>query len=249
MITNEQLRELLFDDENVYENLFGYDEEKFLKKMKFVRNQFERCGKYDIPLIKKQEIDSDKIQLLGYTKTKMNDNENKDKSIHFFMHDWKFDNVYDKPEKALEKLDQYYALLTPEFSMYYDMPLARQIDSVFKSRWCGAFWQSQGMLVIPTMLWGTERSYEFCFDGVEEGSVVAVSTYAREPYKKDFMVGYNKMLEVVKPSAIICYGEPFEEMEGNIKYIDPFNKEELIKKIGLEKKKKKYLAGELYPEY
>ena len=36
MITNEQLRELLFDDENVYENLFGYDEEKFLKKMKFV---------------------------------------------------------------------------------------------------------------------------------------------------------------------------------------------------------------------
>lgn len=37
-------------------------------------------------------------------------------------------------------------------------------------------------------------------------------------------------------------------MKGNIKSIDPYNKEELIKKIGLDKFTEKYLAGELYPE-
>ena len=45
MITKEQLRELLLEDENKG----WYDEEKFRKKMKFVRNEFEKCGKYDIP--------------------------------------------------------------------------------------------------------------------------------------------------------------------------------------------------------
>ena len=128
------------------------------------------------------------------------------------------------------------------------MPLARQIDSVFKNRWCGAFWQKQGMLVIPTISWGSYGCFDFFCDGVEEGSVVAVSTYTREDNKKGFMEGYEIMMEKIKPSAIICYGTPFEEMKGNIKAIDPYNSEELIKKIGLAEFMKKKLAGELYPE-
>ena len=182
-----------------------------------------------------------------YTKTKQNDEENKDKTIHFFTYDWLFDSVYEKPEIAMEKLDQYYALLTPEFSLYWDMPKALQIYSVFKNRWCGAYWQKQGKLVIPSVCCAGENTYDFCFDGIEEGSVVAISTYCREEYKAQIMKSYNKMLEVIKPSAIICYGEPFPEMKGNIKPISPFNSDELIKQMGMENFMQKYLAGELYP--
>ena len=225
-----------------------YQEEKQKKKQKLVRNEFKGVGKYGMPLIKKQDIDLDKIELLAFTKTKHNDEENQSKTIHFFTYDWNFESVYEKPEELLERLDQYYALLTPEFSTYKDMPLARQIDSVFKNRWCGAFWQKQGMKVIPTVSWGSIPCLEFCFDGIEKGSVVAVSTYTREDNKGGFMLGYNKMLEIIEPSAIICYGTPFPEMKGKIKAIDPFNKEELIKKMGIVEFTKKYLAGELYPE-
>ena len=244
MITNEQLNLLFSNLENEYE----YDEEKRKKKQKLVRNEFEKSGKYGMPLIKKQEINLDKIELLSYLKTKNDDEENKNKTIHFFTYDWNFETVYDKPEQALEKLNQYYALLTPEFSMYTDMPLARQIDSIFKNRWCGAFWQRQGKIVIPTISWGSCDCFEFFCDGVEEGSIVAVSTYRREDSKNCFMKGYETMLEKIKPSAIICYGTPFPEMKGNIKVIDPYNREELIKKIGIEEFTRKYFSGELYPE-
>lgn len=243
MNTSEQLSSLF----SVTDNESDYEDEKRKKKQRLVRNEFEKCGKYGMPLIRKQNINLDKISLWNYTKTKINDTENKDKTIHFFTYDWNFETVYEKPEIALERLDQYYALLTPEFSTYKDMPLARQIDSVFKNRWCGAFWQKQGMLVIPTISWGSYGCFEFCFDGVEEESVVAVSTYTREDNKKGFMEGYEKMMEKIKPSAIICYGEPFPEMEGNIKAISPFNKEELIAKMGLAEFTRKYLDGELYP--
>ena len=224
-----------------------YQEEKLLKKLKLTRNEFKTVGKYEMPVIKKQKIDLDKIDLWCYTKTKPKDEENKDKTIHFFTYDWLFENVYDKPEIAMEKLDQYYALLTPEFSLYWDMPRALQIYSTFKNRWCGAYWQKQGKLVIPSICCAGEESYDFCFDGIEEGSVVAISTYCREEYKAQIMKSYNKMLEVIKPSAVICYGEPFPEMKGNIKAISPFNKEELIAQMGMENFMKKYLAGELYP--
>ena len=235
-------------DNNLTQEKTEYEKEKLAKKLKLVRNEFKTVGKYGMPLIKKQEIDLEKIELLAFTKTKFNDEENRNKTIHFFTYDWNFESVYEKPEEALEKLDQYYDILTTEFSNYKDMPLARQIDSVFKNRWCGAFWQKQGVLVIPTVSWGSIPCMEFCFDGIEKGSVVAVSTYTREDNKAGFMLGYNKMIEIIEPSAVICYGTPFEEMKGNIKAIDPFNKEELIKKMGFAEFTRKYLAGELYPE-
>ncbi|MGN1222812.1 MAG: DUF4417 domain-containing protein [Christensenellales bacterium] len=235
-------------DNNLTQEKTEYDNEKLLKKLKLVRNEFKTVGKYGMPLIKKQEIDLDKIDLWCYTKTKLQDEDNKHKTIHFFTYDWLFENVYEKPELAMEKLSQYYAILSPEFSLYWDMPRALQIYSTFKNRWCGAFWQKQGMKVIPTLSWGSIPCLEFCFDGIEKGSVVAVSTYTREDNKDGFMLGYNKMLEIIEPSAIICYGTPFPEMNGNIKAIDPFNKEELMKKMGIAEFIKKYLAGELYPE-
>jgi hypothetical protein len=222
-----------------------YEDEKRRKKQRIVRNEFARTGKYGIPLVKKQDIDLKKIDPWCYTKTKAIDVENAHRTVHFFTYDWNFESVYQKPEIALEKLDQYYALLTPEFSTYKDMPLARQIDSVFKNRWCGAYWQKQGMRVIPTISWGSYGCFEFCFDGVEKGSVVAVSTYTREDNVRGFMDGYNRMLEVIEPSEILCYGDPFDEMRGKVKAVSPFK--DLIEKIGIVEFLKRSAAEELYP--
>ena len=224
-----------------------YLQDKLEKKLKMVRSEFKMVGKYGMPLIKKQDIDLDKIDLWNYTKTKLQDKDNKYKTIHFFTYDWLFENVYEKPEIATEKLSQYYAILSPEFSLYWDMSKALQIYRTFKNRWCGAYWQKQGMKVIPTVCCAGENSYDFCFDGIELGSVVAVSTYCREEYKQEFMKSYNKMLEVIKPTGIICYVTPFEEMTGNIKVISPFDQEELIAKMGFDNYMKKYISGKLYP--
>ena len=121
--------------------LTEYEVQKAKHKRLLVRNEYPGVGKYDIPLVRKQNVDINKIKFLDYTNAKLNDKENADKTLHFFMHDWKFDKVYDKPDVEIEKLKQYYAVLTPDFSLFTDMPLALQIESVFKNRWCGAYWQ------------------------------------------------------------------------------------------------------------
>lgn len=105
-------------DNNLIQEKTEYDGEKLVKKLKLVRNEFITVGKYGMPLIKKQEIDLDKVDLWNYTKTKLQDEDNKHKTIHFFTYDWLFENVYEKPELAMEKLSQYYAILSPEFSLY-----------------------------------------------------------------------------------------------------------------------------------
>jgi len=205
--------------------LTEYEIEKQKNKQLLVRNEFlyhnQSSGRYEFPIIKKQDINIDEIKFLSYSNVKLNDNENLDKTIHFFTYDWKFEKVYEKPDIEIEKLKQYKYLLSPDFSIFTNMPLALQIESIFKNRWCGAYWQSKGLKVIPTVSWGDEKSFDFCFDGIEEGSVVAVSTYYRENCEEEFMLGYNKMIQKIKPSAVICYDEPFEGMTGNVKEFLP----------------------------
>lgn len=130
------------------------------------------------------------------------------------------ENLYYYPTRQLERIKQYKFVITPDYSLYRDMPKAIQLFNVFRSRWCGAYWQSQGITVIPTVSWTDTASFEFCFDGIEEGSIVAVATLGCKRSKQAFMRGYNAMSEHIKPSAVRCFGLPFAEMQGNIIPVD-----------------------------
>ena len=94
------------------------------------------------------------------------------------------------------------------------------LESVAKNRWVGAYWQDNGLTVIPTISWSTPRSFDFCFDGVEQNAIVAVSTLGCKRSKLQFMRGYDVMLDKVNPEAIVCFGDPLPEMEGNIVKVD-----------------------------
>ena len=80
-----------------------YEKDKNKHKEDLVRNQFlyneNAQSKYEFPIIRKQNIDIKKIKLLSYTDVKKEDKENKDKTIHFFTYDWKFEKVYKQAEE------------------------------------------------------------------------------------------------------------------------------------------------------
>lgn len=187
----------------------------------FLRNEFDAFGKWNIPIIRKTELDLANVNLISYTDIKTNDiDENRQKGVHFYIDDYRMESLYYYPTRQLERIRQYKFVITPDYSLYRDMPKAIQLFNVFRSRWCGAYWQRQGITVIPTVSWSDTASFEFCFDGIEEGSIVAIATLGCKRSKQAFMRGYNEMLERIKPSAIICFGSPFAEMRGNIIPVD-----------------------------
>ena len=187
----------------------------------FMRNSFATAGKWGIPLVRKQYIENPDIRLVACSDTRANDNEeNKKAGVHFFVDDFRFSGIYDHPDKSVKKYSQYAFLLTPDFSLYADMPLWKQLESVAKNRWVGAYWQSKSLTVFPTIAWSTPRSYEFCFDGVEQNGTVAVGMVGCKRNKSGFMRGYNAMLEKLHPETIIVLGTLFTEMQGNIIAVD-----------------------------
>ncbi len=195
----------------------------------FLRNQFKGKGKLQMPVIPKFQIQSDDFNdllLIGFDKISANDTEHFNRMVHFSLYDYKFERVWKKPNVDLEKLKCYRAVLSPDFSMYIEMAPVLQLYNTFRNRWCGAYFASKEIRVIPTVSWGDENTFEFCFDGIEKGSTVAVSTYMvsehdnRQDQKEFFLKGYNEMLRRIEPEKIICYNTPFPEMQGNIVFVD-----------------------------
>ena len=154
----------------------NYKIEKEINKQKIVRNEFlyhgNSVGKYEFPIIRKQDIDVNKIKLLSYVDTKADDKENKDKTIHFFTHDWKFEKVYENADKELEKLKQYYCLLSPDFSMFTNMPIALQIASVFKNRCCCAILTARWIRTMPSGF--AARALPFAWTMLAENCRIAI---------------------------------------------------------------------------
>lgn len=202
---------------------------KYRTNPMFLRNKFDGDKEYGIPIIPKTELSEDDIndlRLFPFNAIKADNGKHSARIIHFFLYDYNFEKIWIDPDKYVDLLSKYKGVLTPDFSMYLEMPYALQIYNTFRNRWCGAYLADKGIRVIPTVSWSDEKSFEFCFKGIEKGSIVAVSTYMFHEHnnhadqKELFMKCYNKMLETVEPSKIICYSEPFDEMTGDIIYID-----------------------------
>ncbi len=172
-----------------------------------------------MPIIKKQAlcVDEHEVKLIAYSDIRSNESQkNKKCGVHFFIDDYRFERVYQHPEHQMNRLSQYAFILSPDFSTYADMNQWRKIESIAHSRWVGAYAQEQGLIVYPTVSWSEPSSFEYCFDGIEQGSVVAVGMIGCKHNKTDFMRGYNEMLNRIEPEAVICYGNPYAEMEGHL---------------------------------
>lgn len=195
----------------------------------FMRNQFDKEGKWGFPIIKKQELDIENIELISCSDVSKKDTKNLHKGVHFFVDDFRFETVYNHPEKSLERYGKYRFLLTPDYSLYAEMDPWRQIESVGKARWVGAKWQAEGKIVIPTVSWGLARTYEFCFDGIQKNSIIAIGMIGCKRNKNDFLKGYYQMLYKIEPEAIICLGTPFNEMDGNIIIVDYLKSRKVVR--------------------
>ena len=67
---------------------------------------------------------------------------------------------------------------------------------------------SSGLTVIPTVSWSTAASYSFCFLGIPQHSVVAVSAIGvRQPAARQWFVeGFRAMVARLQPSCVLAYG-------------------------------------------
>lgn len=110
---------------------------------------FDGVGKYEIPqllpVVIKQPIDMIGFNFAGKYRNP------EQVGVHFFLKDYQFTRLWTAPDIYTDMLRRFRFVCTPDFSMFTDFPLALQINSHYRKHWLGAYWQRQGMIVIPTI--------------------------------------------------------------------------------------------------
>jgi hypothetical protein len=113
-------------------------------------------------------------------------------------------------------------VLSPDFSLLIGMPKPMQEWNVYRNRLVGYVWQCEGIKVIPTISWSDKSSFQFCFNGIEKNSVVAISNTGcrNDEQKKYFDEGFGEMIKRIEPRKII--------FQCNKKYRSFYNDENII---------------------
>ena len=129
--------------------------------------------------------------------------------VVFYEHDIKFERLWNNPKQYLNKLKKFKGIISPDFSLYRNMPLVMQMWNTYRGRALANWFQKNGIEVIPNVRFGDERTFSFCFDGVEENKTVAIGTHGCIKRKEDkifFEIGLARLVQRLSPKTIVVYG-------------------------------------------
>lgn len=171
----------------------------------FLVENAEYAGIEEIPVIKTSKLLPEKV----ITFSKALKNKEYDAWVLFYEHDVNFVRVWNQPRKYLNILKRFRGVISPDFSLYRRMPLCMQKWSTYQGKALAHWWTENGIEVIPNVRFADERSYDFCFDGIEKNSTVAIGTHGCIKRKEDkafFIKGLEEMYKRLYPKTIIVYG-------------------------------------------
>lgn len=172
-------------------------------------------GLLEFPAIKKPDRIVIPVAMIPFSMRKYSDSYRE--ALMFYEHDLKFRDLLTGVDDYLEELKKFSAIVSPDCSLYRDMPLVLQMVNVYISRQVGHYLQEHGCYVIPNVRWGDERSYTriipdeppFAFLGIPKHSIVSIGTYGCCKSKTDkthLKEGLRAMLEELEPEVVLVYG-------------------------------------------
>ena len=135
--------------------------------------------------------------------------------VMFYEYDVKFERLWNNPKKYLNKLKNFKGVISPDFSLYRNMPFVMQLWNTYRGRALAVWLQSNGIEVIPNVRFNDIRTFAFCFDGIEKNKTVAIGTHGCIKQKTDkeyFKAGLAELIHRLSPQNLVIYGRAPEEM-------------------------------------
>lgn len=128
--------------------------------------------------------------------------------VHFYCHDFTFESLWTTPKKYVDFLRSVRFVVMPDFSMYYNFPVALQIYNKYRNHWLARYLGHYGANVIPNVSVSDLSCFEWSFLGYPVGSVVAFSDIgsSRSVYDKVVIQrAYEEMLVRLRPRQVLYF--------------------------------------------
>lgn len=128
--------------------------------------------------------------------------------IHFYISDYKYNGVWEYPQRYISLFQRSDYIVAPDFSMYYDWPAALQIYNKYRNHWLAAFYSLYDIHMIPNIRVSTPSTYNWSFCGYPRQSVVAFSDIGSmsDPELRNIVyTAYEEMLYRLAPLQVLYF--------------------------------------------
>ena len=132
-----------------------------------------------------------------------------DNWIDHFIDDSLFERVYSNCDRYIDRYSRALGVIGTDFSAYRNMYKWQRKYNIGRNRSIDYYLQQHGIDVIPTVSWAYLEDFEWCLDGLPEGSSVAISTNgcAKNFLSHNvFIEGVCEVQERLRPTHLIICG-------------------------------------------
>ena len=136
----------------------------YISKRKFhnieLNNQHPLDRTYGIPVIYPQECDftdlTEDYSFIGFNRVLRS--IPKRSVLHFYLDDYQFERFWNFPVRYLNYIKKFDYVITPDFSVYVNIPRSIQVYNQYRNNSLACFLQDNGVNIIPCVQWGDLRS-------------------------------------------------------------------------------------------
>lgn len=167
----------------------------------------QKVGKYGFPQLEKEQWIPSQAKSINYLLTLKNPEK---WWIHCFCDDYQFNRLWTKFDYYKNFILNTAGFISTDFSLYRDYDDDWLIWNCYRNRVMAYAVQKAGGRVIPTAGFGSEKTWEWCFDGLPANSTVAITTNGTltDPEaRRLFVGGIDAMVRTIHPSSIVVCGK------------------------------------------
>ena len=165
-------------------------------------------GSFPIPVVEK--VVPFELSSQAQPFSKVINGTRKDVIDVFYEPDANFARIGHNPKRYVEPLRKFTCVCGPDFSQKIGMNPFLCFSNCWWNKALTAYYQSQGICIIPNVTWSGPASYAYSFLGIPKGSVIAINcTGIKGNHAAIYLwrKGYEEALRILEPVLIIRYGD------------------------------------------
>ena len=183
----------------------------------------ELTKKYQFPIIPQCTLDTMPEDSIDFEESFSRKIKNHRKlNVNFYIDDVKFNRLWNNPDKYLEHLKCFHSVTMPDFSISTGdrgMPFTLNIYNKYRNHALAWYLHMNDIKVIPSVPIADKDSYDWCFDGLPQNSILSVCTNGRVRAKAsriEFCDGFKYMCDKLQPTRVIIVGRIPDELKSDV---------------------------------
>lgn len=171
-------------------------------------------SEYEMPIVKPENLEIPGCIKSFHRLKGLSDNMKNKVFGHFYTRDENFEGVWKRPYSFIRLFRKLGGIISTDYSILDNMLMQQRFWNDFRNKLLSAFYQKWNIPVIASPVWCSDmRNIMRFMDGWPHNSIIAINStgVCRDKRSRHtWLDGYFAMIDILKPTHILRYGEKIE---------------------------------------